>query len=106
MLKDGAIEEPRSPWNSPLFLVPKKDGSYRPVVDFRRVNDMTVPDHYPLAVLNDLLQSNGKGNTVFTSVDLKTGFWQIPLDEESREITVFFYSFWTLCMASWSDGIA
>ncbi len=59
MLEDGVIQEFRSPWNSPLFLVPKKDSSYRPVVDFRRVDDMTVPDHYLLPVLNDLLQSIG-----------------------------------------------
>ncbi len=54
MLKDGVIQESRSPWNSPLFFVPKEDGSYRPVVDFRRVDDMTVPDHYHLPVLKDL----------------------------------------------------
>ena len=45
--------------------MPKKDGSYRAVVDFRRVNDVTIPDHYPLPVLKDLLQSIGKDNTVF-----------------------------------------
>ncbi len=55
----GVIQESRSPWNSSLFLVPKKGGSYRPVVDFRRVDDMTVPDHYPLPAFNDLLQSIG-----------------------------------------------
>ena len=89
MLAEGIIQESHSPWNSPLFLVPKKDGSYRAVVDFRRVNDVTVPDHYPLPVLQDLLQSIGKNNTVFSTLDLKSGFWQIPLDENSRHITAF-----------------
>ena len=89
MLKDGVIQESYSPWNSPLFLVPKRDGTYRPVIDFRKVNNMTVPDHYPLPVLSDILQSIGKGNSVFSTLDLKSGFFQIPLDKESREITAF-----------------
>ncbi len=85
----GVIQESHSPWNSPLFLVPKKDGSYRPVIDFRKVNALTVPDHYPLPALSELLQSNGKHNTVFTSLDLLSGFWQIPMDDKSREIITF-----------------
>ena len=89
LLQEGVIQESHSPWNSPLFLVPKKDGSYRPVIDFRKVNALTVPDHYPLPVLSELLQSIGKNNTVFTSLDLLSGFWQIPMDKESQEITAF-----------------
>ena len=89
MLDEGIIQESYSPWNSPLFLVPKKDGSYRAVIDFRKVNSVTVPDHYPLPVLSDILQSIGKDNTVFTTLDLKSGFWQIPLSQESRPITAF-----------------
>ncbi len=89
MLAEGIIQESHSPWNSPLFLVPKKDGSYRAVVDFRRVNDATVPDHYPLPVLQDLLQFIGKNNTVYSTLDLKSDFRKIPLDENSRPITAF-----------------
>jgi len=73
MREQGVIQESQSPWNSPLFLVPKKDGSYRPVIDFRRVNDVTVSDHYPLSLLNDLLQSISKHNSVFTSLALLAG---------------------------------
>ncbi len=50
----GVIQNTRSPWNSPLFLVPKKDKSFRPVIDFRRVSD----DHYTVLILNDLLMSS------------------------------------------------
>ena len=89
MLDEGIIQESYSPWNSPLFLVPKKDGSYRAVIDFRKVNNVTIPDHYPLPVLSDILQSIGKDNTVFTTLDLKNGFWQIPLSPSSRPITAF-----------------
>ncbi len=45
MLKDGIIQESHSPWNSPLFLVPKKDGPFRVLFDFRKLNSVTVPDH-------------------------------------------------------------
>ncbi len=78
LLNEGVIQESHSPWNSPLLLVPKKDGSYRPVLDFRKVNALPLPDHYPTLVLSELLQSIGKDNTVFTSLDLLAGFWQIP----------------------------
>ncbi len=59
MLEQGVIQNSRSPWNSPLFLVPKKDGSFRPVIDFRKVNEVTEDDRYPLPVLSDLLMSLG-----------------------------------------------
>lgn len=89
MLDKGVIQESCSPWNSPIFLVPKKDKSFRPVIDFRRVNDVTVDDHYPLPVLSDLLMSLGRGNKIFSSLDLLSGYWQVPLAPKSREVTAF-----------------
>ncbi len=89
LLNEGVIQESHSPLNYPLFSVLKKDGSYRPVIDLHKINALTVPDHYPLPVLSELLQSIGKGNTAFTSLDLLSGLWQIPMDKESREITAF-----------------
>ena len=89
MLQEGIIQESYSPWNSPLLLVKKKDKSYRVVIDFRRVNSVTEPDHYPLPVLSDLLQNLGSGNTVFSTLDIKSAFWQIPLSKESRPVTAF-----------------
>ncbi len=77
MLGQGVIQNSRSPWNSPLFLVPKKDKSFRPVIDFRRVSDVTVDDHYPLPTLSDLLMSLGRGNKIFSSLDLLPGYWQM-----------------------------
>ncbi len=82
LLSAGVIQESYSPWNSPMFLVGKKD------VDFWKVNALTLPGHYSLPILSDLLQSLGDLNTVFSSIDL-LGFWQIPLDVKSREITSF-----------------
>ena len=89
MLNQGVIQPSQSPWNSPLFLVPKKDGTYRPVIDFRQVNKVTEDDRYPLPVLKDLLMSLGRGNSVFSSLDLLSGYWQVPMAPESREITAF-----------------
>ncbi len=89
LLSAGVIQESHFLYNSPMFLVGKKDGSYRPIIDFHKVNALTVPDHYPLPVLSDLLQSLGDSNTVFSSTDLLSGFWQIPLDAKSQGITVF-----------------
>ncbi len=83
------IQESHSPWNSLMFLMGKKDGSYRPVIDFRKVTAIIVSDHYPLPILSDILQSLGDSNTVFSSINLLSGFWQIPLDAKSREISAF-----------------
>ncbi len=89
MKEQGIIAESRSPWNSPLFLVPKRDGSFRPVIDFTNVNEMTVSEQFPLPVLSDLLMNLGEGNKFFSSLDLLTGYWQVPMAPESRQITAF-----------------
>ena len=89
MLTQDVIQESHFPLNSPLFLVPKKNGIFRPIIDFRKVNELTVPDHYPLPGRSYLLQSVGSDDIVFTSLDLKADFWQIPLESNSREITAF-----------------
>ena len=89
MLEQGVIQNSQSPWNSPLFLVPKKDGHFRPVIDYRGVNAVTEDDRYPLPVLKDLLMSLGQGNTIFSSLDLISGYWQVPMAPESREVTAF-----------------
>ncbi len=87
MLDQGISQESNSPWNSPLFLVPTEEGTLRPIIDFQRVNEVTVDDHYLLPVLRDLLMCLGRGN-VFSSLDL-TGYWQLPMAPESREVTAF-----------------
>ncbi len=72
-----------------MFLVPIKDGSFRPVIDFRKVNEVTEDDRYPFPVLGDLFMSLGQGNTIFSSLDFLSGYWQVPMAAESREITAF-----------------
>ncbi len=79
MLDQGVIQNSCSLWNSPLFLVPKKDKSFRLIIDFRSVNDVTVDDHYPLPILRDLLMSLGRRYEIFSSLDLLSGYWQVPM---------------------------
>ena len=83
------IRPSHSPWNAPMILVPKKNGSLRPVIDYRKLNDCTIDDRYPIPVLSDLLREIGPGNTVFTTIDLTSGFWQVELEEASKPLTAF-----------------
>ena len=88
MLERGVIENSVSPWNSPLILVKKKDGTLRVCIDFRRINAVTVADKYPLPRIAELLQSL-HGTSVYSSVDLQSAYWQIGLREEDRPKTAF-----------------
>ncbi len=64
------MQPSRSPWNSHLFLILKKDGQFRPVIDFRKVSEVTEDDRYPLPILSDLLVSLVHGNKTFSNLDL------------------------------------
>ena len=89
MINDDIVEPAASPFNAPLLLVPKPNGEWRVVVDFRALNSVTIPDRFPMPVLSDLLQSLGENNGVFSTLDLKSGFYQIELEEVSRPYTAF-----------------
>lgn len=88
-LKDAdIIEDSDSPFASPCLLVRKKTGDYRLCVDYRALNRMTVKDHYPLPRIDDQLDllHNKK---YFTSLDLRSGYYQIPVEKTSRGKTTF-----------------
>ena len=89
MLLADVIEASDSPWNFPLFLVPKKNGEWRPVVDYRRLNKVCEKTRFPLPILKDILMSIGEDNKVFTTLDLLSGYHQVPLDTESKKYTSF-----------------
>ena len=83
----GWIEPSYSEWGSPAFVVPKKQpGEWRMVVDYRRLNEMTRHDSYNLPLISEVLQKQAK-KTVFTVLDMKRGFHQLPLAPESRPLT-------------------
>ncbi|GFX50476.1 putative retrovirus-related pol polyprotein from transposon [Trichonephila clavipes] len=72
MKNNDVIEPSSSPWVSPIVLVRKKDGSTRFCVDYRRLNDVTKKDSYPLPRIDDTLDTL-VGNTWFSTLDLKAG---------------------------------
>ena len=91
MLRDKFIRHSSSPWNSPIILVKKEDASkekWRLVVDFRRLNEVTVGDPYPLPLITDILGALGKAR-YYTTLDLASGFHQVPLREGDRQKTAF-----------------
>ena len=88
MLLDGIIEPASGPYAAPVTLQPKKDGSLRFCVDFRQLNSVTVRDVYPIPRIDDTLDQL-QAARYFTSLDLKSGFWQIELDDASRPKTAF-----------------
>jgi hypothetical protein len=79
-------EEGMTPWSSPAFPVAKKGGRWRGVIDFRYLNENTLSDGYPLPRIEDILMKQAK-NTVFSILDLKDAFHQIPMAPECRGLT-------------------
>ena len=88
MLKDGIIEQSTSPWSSPIVLVRKKNGTTRFCVDYRKLNNITRKDSYPLPRIDDTMEAL-QGATWFSTLDLKSGYWQVQLSPEAIEKTAF-----------------
>ncbi|XP_063070441.1 uncharacterized protein LOC134461440 [Engraulis encrasicolus] len=88
MLELGVIEESKSPWASPIVLVPKPDGSVRFCNDYRKLNEVSQFDSYPMPRVDDLVDSLGHARFL-TTLDLTKGYWQVPLTPASKEKTAF-----------------
>jgi hypothetical protein len=84
----GLIEEGNGAWRSRVLLVKKPDGSWRTTIDYRKLNSLTIPDSYPMPRIDDMLDRLN-GSKYFSKLDMTDGFWQILLDEESKEYTGF-----------------
>ncbi len=88
LLKQQVVEPTTSPWNSPVLLVPKKDGTWRFAIDYRRINAVTLMDPTAVPHAQQSLAQLG-GNCFFTSCDLLSAFWQQPLHPDDRQVTAF-----------------
>lgn len=88
MLEKGVVRESISPWSSPVVLVRKRDGSWRFCVDYRKVNAATKKDVHPLPRVDDVLDML-QGSCFFTTLDMASGYWQVPIREADKEKTAF-----------------
>jgi hypothetical protein len=88
LLKHGIVRHSESPWTNPFFFIKKKDGRFRFIIDFRKLNDISKTDCFPVPLIDDIFSSLG-GCKYFTSLDMTSGYYQIELDEASKEKTAF-----------------
>ena len=88
MLEQGVLEPSTSPWASPIVLVTKKDGSVRFCVDYRKINSCTRKDAYPLPRVSECLDTLA-GAKWFSTLDLTSGYWQVPITEQDKHKTAF-----------------
>ncbi|GFW80494.1 retrovirus-related Pol polyprotein from transposon opus [Trichonephila clavipes] len=79
LMAQGIIRPSKSPWASPLHVVKKSNGEYRPCGDYRRLNSVTAPDRYPVPHIQDCTQ-NLYGKTIFTTLDLARAYHQIAIN--------------------------
>ena len=88
LLEQGVVIPSKSPYASPVFLVPKSGGGYHMVVDYRKVNSKIVFDSYLIPTIEEALEQFGNA-AFFTVFDLNSAYYQIPLSANSRRVTTF-----------------
>ncbi|CAF4071366.1 unnamed protein product, partial [Rotaria sp. Silwood2] len=86
--KSNQIRLSSSPWSSPVLLIKKKDDDYRFVVDYRKLNGITTKDSYPIPTIESTLQQLA-GNCCFSKLDLRSGYFQVPISEIDKPKTAF-----------------
>ncbi|CAF4371887.1 unnamed protein product [Rotaria sp. Silwood2] len=89
LLQTGLIRQSYSNYAAPAMLVPKKDSTWRMVVDYKKLNNITIKDNHPLTNMKQMIQILGEGYQFFSKLDMKSGFWQVPFKEEDKHKTAF-----------------
>ncbi|GFY74446.1 hypothetical protein TNIN_390591 [Trichonephila inaurata madagascariensis] len=89
LLDMDLIEHSDSDWAHPVVCVAKRDGSIRLCIDFRLLNSFTIPDAYPMKHATDLIYEIGKAHFISVLDLTKKGYWQIPMEENSKHFTAF-----------------
>ncbi|KAG1064121.1 hypothetical protein G6F41_010276 [Rhizopus arrhizus] len=92
--KLGVITPSNSPRATPVFLIKKKNGEYRMVIDYRKLNAVTKKDSYPLPQIDDLIDTLGKAK-IFSALDMRAGFHQVPMNDDGKKLTAFTTKFGT-----------
>ncbi|GJR64078.1 putative reverse transcriptase domain-containing protein [Tanacetum coccineum] len=88
LLEKGFIRPSSSPWGAPVLFVKKKDGSFRMCIDYRELNKLTVKNRYPLPRIDDLFDQL-QGSSIYSKIDLRSGYHQLRIREEDIPITAF-----------------
>nr|GEU79550.1 putative reverse transcriptase domain-containing protein [Tanacetum cinerariifolium] len=84
----GFIRPSSSPWGAPVLFIKKKDGPFRMCIDYRKLNKLTVKNRYPLPRIDDLFDQL-QGSSVYSKIDLRSGYHQLRIREEDIPITAF-----------------
>jgi len=88
LLKAGMIKPSKSPWASPILLVPKGENTWRMCIDYRMLNAVTKREIYAIPRIDDMIDSLG-GSSYFSTLDLASGYFQIPVKESAKDKTAF-----------------
>nr|GEZ40833.1 putative reverse transcriptase domain-containing protein [Tanacetum cinerariifolium] len=88
LLEKGFIRPISSAWGAPVFFVKKMDGSFRMCIDYRKLNKLTIKNRYPLSRIDDLFDQL-QGSSVYSKIDLRSGYHQLCIKEEDIPITAF-----------------
>ena len=88
LVKAGIVQPISSPYASPVVLVKKKDNTWRLCVDYRKVNEMTVKDIFPIPLIEDLMDELG-GSHVYSKIDMRAGYHQVRMEESDIHKAAF-----------------
>ncbi|CAD7000810.1 unnamed protein product [Ceratitis capitata] len=87
-LREGIIQPSKSEYSSPIVLVKKKDSSYRLCCDYRRINEKIIKDNFPMPLIDDVIERLQSAR-VYTTIDLRNGFFHVPIEANSTKYTSF-----------------